>query len=113
MPSRPGQAARFPSEAFWSKLPSGMRDDGIRHALVADQRGQRARVDAGDADDAARLQPGVEIPGRGSWTGSVIGLAHDHAAHAGRAAMFTVSTSSSLVPTLPICGKVKVMICPA
>ncbi len=29
------------------------------------------------------------------------------------AAMFTVSTSSSLVPTLPTCGKVKVMIWPA
>ena len=31
----------------------------------------------------------------------------------GVAAMFTVSMSSSLVPTLPICGKVKVMSCPA
>ncbi len=31
----------------------------------------------------------------------------------GVAAMFTVSMSSSLVPTLPICGKVKVMIWPA
>ena len=31
----------------------------------------------------------------------------------GVAARFTVSMSSSLVPTLPICGNVKVMICPA
>jgi hypothetical protein len=31
----------------------------------------------------------------------------------GVAAMLTVSMSSSLVPTLPICGNVKVMICPA
>jgi len=31
----------------------------------------------------------------------------------GVAAMFTVSMSSSLVPTLPICGKVKVMSWPA
>ena len=31
----------------------------------------------------------------------------------GRDAMFRSSMSSSLVPTLPICGKVKVMICPA
>ena len=31
----------------------------------------------------------------------------------GVAAMLTVSMSSSLVPTLPMCGKVKVMICPA
>jgi len=27
--------------------------------------------------------------------------------------MLTVSMSSSLIPTLPICGNVKVMICPA
>ena len=31
----------------------------------------------------------------------------------GVAAMFTVSMSSSLAPTLPICGKVKVTSCPA
>ena len=41
-----------------------MRDHGIRHALDADQRGQRARVDAGKPDDAARLQPVVEVPRR-------------------------------------------------
>ena len=41
-----------------------MRDDRVRHALVADQGGQRPRVDAGNADDAAALQPGVERPGR-------------------------------------------------
>ncbi len=29
------------------------------------------------------------------------------------AAILEVSMSSALVPTLPICGKVKVMICPA
>jgi hypothetical protein len=31
----------------------------------------------------------------------------------GVAAMLTVSMSSSLVPTLPMCGNVNVMICPA
>ncbi len=35
-------------------------DDGVRHAGFADQRGQRAGVDPGETDDAARLQPGVE-----------------------------------------------------
>jgi hypothetical protein len=30
-----------------------------------------------------------------------------------RAAGVTVSMSSSLAPTLPMCGKVKLMICPA
>ena len=39
------------------------------------------------------------------------GLVRSHAP--GVAAMFTVSMSSSLVPTLPMCGKVKVMSCPA
>ena len=38
-----------------------MRDHRIRHALVADQGGERARVDAADGDDAARLQPSVEV----------------------------------------------------
>ncbi len=39
-------------------------DDAVRHAFLADAGGQRARVDAGDADDAARLQPLVEAPRR-------------------------------------------------
>ena len=46
-----------------------VRDDAVRHALLADARGQRARVDPGDADDAARLQPLIEAargaPARG------------------------------------------------
>ena len=40
-----------------------MRDHGIGHAFAADQRGQRAGIDAGQADDAARLQPQVEMAG--------------------------------------------------
>ena len=53
------------------------------------------------------------------WRGGAIvrgigdGGAQDHPRAPGVAAMFTVSISSSLVPTLPICGKVKVMSCPA
>ena len=39
-----------------------MGDDGVGHAGLADQGRQRARVDAGEADHAARLEPGVEPP---------------------------------------------------
>ena len=41
-----------------------VRDHCVRHAFDADQRGERARVDAGKPDDAARLQPIVEVFGR-------------------------------------------------
>ena len=41
-----------------------MGDDGVGHARFSDQRRQRARVDAGEADHAARLEPGVEAPVR-------------------------------------------------
>ena len=37
-------------------------DDGVRHAGLANEGGQRAGVDPGHADHAARLQPGVEPP---------------------------------------------------
>ena len=53
-----------------------MRNHRIRHALGADQRGQRPGVDAGQADDAARLQPLVEVIGDRR--------AQDHATRAGR-----------------------------
>src|SRR4029079_19173093 len=38
-----------------------MRDHCVRHALLANQSGERARIDAGDGDDATRFEPGVEI----------------------------------------------------
>ncbi len=41
-----------------------MGDDGIGHAFVADIGGERARIDAVEADDAAGLQPFVEMAGR-------------------------------------------------
>ena len=64
MPTRPGQAFASARSAARSKLPPrSWAIDGVGHALLADERGQRARVDAGDADDAARLQPLVEVPG--------------------------------------------------
>src|SRR4029079_14540083 len=39
-------------------------DDAIGRALFANAGGQRTRVDAGDADDAALLQPTVEMLSR-------------------------------------------------
>ena len=45
-----------------------MHDHRIRHALFADQRGKRARVDAGDGDDAASFRASRRIPALpGSW----------------------------------------------
>ena len=41
-----------------------VRDHGIRHAVLANERRQRAGVDAGKADDAAAFQPGIEIARR-------------------------------------------------
>src|SRR5580700_7046968 len=34
---------------------------GVRHAFFANERGERAGVDAGEPDDAAVLQPGIEM----------------------------------------------------
>ncbi len=38
-----------------------MRDDCVLCAALADERGQRARIDTGQRNDAAVLQPGVQI----------------------------------------------------
>ena len=40
-----------------------VRDHGVGHALFADQHGQRAGVDAGEPDNAAGLQPVIEVAG--------------------------------------------------
>ena len=40
-----------------------MGDDAVGHALVADEVGEFAGVDAGEPDDAAGLQPLVEMLG--------------------------------------------------
>ena len=47
------------------------------------------------------------------FDGSVMAVRRITPRAPGVAAMFTVSMSSSFVPTLPMCGNVKVMICPA
>ena len=62
MPTRPGQAFAEATSRARSKSPLAVvDDDGVGHALRPDQRGQRAGVDAGDADDAACPQPLVEV----------------------------------------------------
>src|SRR5688572_25788205 len=51
-----------------------MRYDAIRGTLDADLAGERARVDAGKADAAIRLQPGIEALGTAeiTWRRDVI-----------------------------------------
>ena len=61
-PTMPGKAASFALQRLEVELAvRRMRDHRVRHALLADQRGQRAGIDAGDGDDAARFEPGVEV----------------------------------------------------
>ena len=114
MPTSPGHARASRCERVEVEMAGRVvGDHGVGHAFFADQRGERAGIDAGKPDDAAAFQPLVEMAG-----GAVIrrrgdGRMQHHAARARRAARLTVSMSSSLVPTLPIWGKVKVMICPA
>ena len=83
MPTSPGQARASSSRAARSKAPSrSWMMVAFGMPFCADQAGQRARVDAGKADDAARLQPQVEMAG-----GAVVGRVgdvgpEDAAAHA-------------------------------
>ena len=77
--------ARFLLERIEIELAvSRMRDHGVRHALGADQAGERAGVDAGEPDDAARLEPLVEVPRRPVVRGVGDVGAQDDAARARR-----------------------------
>ena len=49
------------NRAFVEMAGRFMSDDAVRHTVFADPRGQSAGVDAGDADDVALLEPGVEL----------------------------------------------------
>ena len=56
--------ARFLLERVEVELARRLvRDHRVRHALDADEAGERAGVDAGEPDDAARLEPLVEMAG--------------------------------------------------
>jgi hypothetical protein len=50
-----------------------VRDCRVRHALLADEGGERARVDAGERDHTAPLQPLIEVAGGAvvGWIGDV------------------------------------------
>ena len=61
-----------------------VRDHGIGHALLADQRGERAGIDAGEPDNAARAQPVVQIAGGAVVRGRRDGAVQDHPARARR-----------------------------
>src|SRR5215471_19118229 len=61
-----------------------VRNDGVWHSVDADQRGQRARVDAGEPNDAARLQPVTEMPRRAIVRRRRDGGTQDDTAYAGR-----------------------------
>jgi hypothetical protein len=61
-----------------------VRDHCVGHAVLADQRGERTGVEAGESDDAARFQPGIKMP-----RGAIVrrlgnGGMQDHASRAGR-----------------------------
>ena len=57
-PFEPRPVPRLPEQRGDIELAvRRMGDDRIGHALLADEGGERARVDAADADDVARLQP--------------------------------------------------------
>ncbi len=75
--SRPGFG--FGLELFEVELGRRLvRDHPVGHALVADARGQRARVDAAERDDPPRLEPLVELLHRPV----VGGVGHIRAQHA-------------------------------
>ena len=86
MPTRPGHSRASRLSAARSNLPGRLvRDHRVRHALDADEARERAGVDAGEPDDAARLQPLVEVAGRAVVRRSADrGVQHDAARARGR-----------------------------
>ena len=82
-PDHAWESSKIALERFQIELAVWhMRDDCIRHALLADQCGQRARIDAGDGDDAAGFQPIVEFLRRAIVRGARDRRAEHAAAHA-------------------------------
>ena len=64
MPTRPGHSSASFFERGKIEFATGLvRDHRVRHAVDADQRGERAGIDAGQPDDAASFQPVVEMAG--------------------------------------------------
>ncbi len=105
---RPGRARSQQRRKV--ELARGIMRDHARWARRA-RRMRRVSARVSTPDRPILPSPGQPVDELRSarklqWRGD--GLAHD-AAH--RAATRPASTSSALAPTLPICGKVKVMIC--
>ena len=85
MPTRPGQGGGLRLERIEIEPPAGrMGDHGVGHALLADQAGESPGVDAGKPDDAARLQPLVEMAAGAEIGRAGDGGMQDDAARAGR-----------------------------
>ena len=62
MPTRPGHSRASCLSASRSKRPGRLvRDHRIGHALAADQARERTGVDAAETDDAAPLEPLLEV----------------------------------------------------
>ena len=107
----PGQARLRPQRGEVELAIGAMGDHAVRHALFADQP-VRARVStpARPITPRAFIQPSRWLLGaKVGWLGH--GAADDGAARAATRPKSTVSRSSALAPTLPMCGKVKVTIC--
>ena len=108
MPSRPGQARAERCEAVQIEPPLGIEAErgGLgagssrRCASAAACRPRRSRPAPGDSSQRSRCA-----------ARAIVGRVGDRCAQdeAARPAGVVASTSSSLVPTLPMCGKVKVI----
>ena len=110
MPSSPGHASACARSAGRSKRPSAGNASTPFGAPPSRMRTVSARVStpATPAIPRARSQASRCCADR-QLDGSVMSCFTTRP----RAAIVAASMSSALVPTLPICGKVKVMICPA
>ena len=111
MPTRPGQARGLALQRLEVELAvRRMGQGGVLRPALAQDAGDAPGVDAGDGGDAVAVEPGVQTAGAlRQFDGEVdVGAQHHAAGDRGGA-----SISSSLVPTLPIWGKVKVTIWPA
>ena len=66
-------------EGSWKIAIGRMGDDAVGHAVFTDAGGEGPGVDAGDADDVALFQPGIELFG-GAIVGGVGDVGAQHGA---------------------------------
>ena len=114
MPTRPGQAAASVFSAGRSKAPSSAWTITALGMPFSRMRAVSARVSMPVMPTMPRAFSQVSrCFSERQLEGSVIEALSTMPRAPAAFAMSTVSTSSSLMPTLPMCGKVKVMIWPA